>query len=272
MRKQLIGVFDSGFGGLEVLREIVKKLPAYDYLYLADSKRAPYGDLTCELIYQNTKKAVDYLFNQNCQLVILACNTASSLALRRLQQQYLKNSYLSKKVLGVLIPACQSAIKQTKNKKVGVMATKATVDSRIFEREIKNLKPSINIYQQACPLLVPLVESGNHNLKETILRLTDYLKPLLKEKIDTLILGCTHYGILKDKIKQIIGPKIKIIVEGKIAAIKLKDYLRRHPEIEKKLTQNSSLRFLTTGSSRKFDHLGSLFFRQAIKSETINLD
>ncbi|MFC1790375.1 glutamate racemase, partial [Patescibacteria group bacterium] len=201
-RISLVGVFDSGFGGLEIFREIVKKLPDYDYLYLADTARAPYGTRSQEVIYNFTLQAVDFLFKQGCPLVILACNTASSKALRKIQQEYLPQKYPERRVLGVLIPACEEAVEKTSNNKVGVLATEGTVSSKAFVKELKKIKPEVEVSQQAAPLLVSIVESGEHEGEIADLALKNYLEPLLGKEIDTLILGCTHYGILRDKIKK----------------------------------------------------------------------
>ena len=202
-----IGVFDSGFGGLDILKTITKKLPNYDYIYLGDTARTPYGTRSKEIIYEFTKQAVDFLFESNCEIIILACNTASSDALKKIQQEYLPKYYPNKKVLGVLIPTAEEAITKTNNNKVGVIATEGTIKSESFKKELLKLNPKIKVFQKACPLLVPIVEAGeqNSNFTETIL--TKYLKPLIKQRIDTLILGCTHYGILEGKIKKLLENK-----------------------------------------------------------------
>ena len=271
MRKYSIGVFDSGFGGLEVLKEIVQTLPQYNYIYLGDTKRAPYGNRSQAQIYQFTQQAVDFLFRKNCFLVVLACNTSSSEALRRIQQEYLPKHYPQRRVLGVVVPAAEEAALLTKNKKIGVIATKATVSSFAFKRELTKLSPKIKVFQQACPLLVPLVEEGKHNLPTTHAVLKIYLAPLLKVGIDILILGCTHYGLLEKQIKQIVGLEVKVVSEGNIVALKLKDYLLRHPEIETRLVSESKLSFLTTGKVVKFKELASLFYGKAISPQQVIL-
>ena len=269
--KGSIGVFDSGFGGLEILREIIKQLPQYDYLYLGDTARTPYGTRSQEIIYQFTRQAVDYLFKHNCQLIILACNTASSEALKRIQKEYLPKYYPHRKVLGVLIPASEEAIQVTKNHKIGVLATEGTVDSGSFNRELKKINPKVAIFQQSAPLLVPIVESGEHESPIAKLALKQYLQPLIDKNIDTLVLGCTHYGILEKSIKQIVGQSITLITEGKIVASKLKEYLRKHKEIDKKLKKTSQIKFLTTDNSNRFQQLGSLFFGLLIQPKQIIL-
>ena len=269
--KKSIGVFDSGFGGLGILRGIVKEMPKYNYIYLGDTARTPYGTRSAEVVYEFTKQAVDFLFAHNCRLIIFACNTASSEALRRIQQEYLPKKYPGKNVLGVLIPAVEEAISKTKNNKVGVIATEGTVRSKTFALEIKKLAPKIKVSQKACSLLVPIVEAGEQNSKALKIILKNYLEPLKKEKIDTLILGCTHYGILEKEIKKIVGPKIKIISEEKIVPKKLKDYLKRHPEIEKTLAKDKQLHFYSTDLTDKFTTLGSQFFGRKIKAEKAEL-
>ncbi len=261
---KFIGVFDSGFGGLNILRGIVKDLPDFNYIYLGDTARAPYGTRSQEVVYEFTRQAVDFLFSKNCELVIIACNTASSDALRKIQQEYLPKHYPGKKVLGVLIPAVEEAVQRTKNKRVGVMATEGTVQSGAFVRELTKLDPKIKVFQKACPLLVPLVEAGEHNSEVANFILQNYLRPLLQKNSDTLILGCTHYGILEKKIRVIVGPKVQIISGLKIVAEKLKNYLKRHADIETKLGKNRVIRFYSTDLTDKFQVLGSKFFGKTI--------
>ncbi len=272
LKKGPIGVFDSGFGGLEILKQIVKKLPKYDFIYLGDTARTPYGSRSQEVIFNFTQQAVDFLFKQGCPLVILACNTASSEALQKIQQGYLENNYPKRRVLGVVIPAVEAAVEITKNNRVGVIATEGTVKSTAFEREIKKLNPKIKVFQNSASLLVPIIEAGEQNSEIADLALRKYLKPLINQNIDTLILGCTHYGLLEKQIKKIVGQKIKVISEGKIVAEKLADYLQRHPEIEKNISKTSKQIFLTTDLTDKFQKLGSQFFGKQIKPKKINLD
>lgn len=243
-RSQTIGIFDSGFGGLNILRGIVKKLPKYDFLYLGDAARVPYGTRSPETVYGFAKQAVDFLFKKNCALIIFACNTASSDTLRRIQKEYLPKFYPWKKVLGVLVPAAELAASKTKNGRIGVMATPGTVSSGSFKRELLKINPKIKLFQNACPMLVPLVEAGEHDSAVTDIFLKKYLTPLINKKIDTLILGCTHYGILERKIKKIAGKNIHLICEAGVVAIKLKDYLQRHPEIEKKCPRMANELFI----------------------------
>jgi len=271
-KKKFIGVFDSGFGGLTILRGLVKELPEYDYLYLGDTARTPYGSRSQEVIYEFTRQAVDFLFEKNCDLVILACNTASSEALRRIQQEYLPKFHPDKKVLGVIIPATETAVEKTKNGKVGVIATEQTVASQAFVRELHKLNPKIQTFQNPCPLLVPIVESGEHQGEIADIALRQYLSPLLKKRIDTLILGCTHYGILEKKIRFLVGKDITIISEASVVAHSLRNYLRRHPEMETKLGKNHARTFYSTDRTEKFERLGSQFFGEPIKVRQAHLD
>lgn len=267
-----IGVFDSGFGGLEILREIVGQLPEYNYIYLGDSDRAPYGNRSQESIYKFTKQAVDFLFANNCFLIILACNTVSSGALRRIQREYLPESYPKRRVLGVVIPACEEAVEKSKTGRIGVIGTEATISSNVFEKELKKINPNVMVFQNACPLLVPIVEAGEQDLEITDIAIKNYLKPITKKDIDTLILGCTHYGLLEDKIKGIVGKNIHLISEGKVISEKLKDYLTRHSDIERFLRKGTGdIRFLSTDITEKFSKLGSKFFGTEIRTEKIEL-
>jgi glutamate racemase len=270
-RNKSIGIFDSGFGGLSVMKGIVKELPNYNFIYLGDSARVPYGTRTKETIYKFTKQAIDFLISKNCDLIIFACNTASSDALRLIQKEYIPKKYFGKKVLGVLIPAAEEAVLKTKNGKIGVIATEGTIKSKAFIRELRKIKSNMEIFQKACPLLVPIVEAGEHNSEIADIVLRKYLKPLLKKKIDTLILGCTHYGILEPKIRKIVGKKVKIISESKIVAQKLKAYLDRHLEVEKKLAKKNKKTFYSTDLTKNFEILGSKFFGEKIKPQKVDL-
>lgn len=262
-RNKRIGIFDSGFGGLHVLRSIVKTLPQYDYVYLGDTARTPYGDRPQETILTYTRQAMKFLFSHECEMVVIACNTASSEALRKIQSEY----GAKKKVLGVLIPAAEEAVQKTKNRKIGVIATTSTVASQKFVREIEKLESGVKVFQKACPLLVPLVENGEQNSPETSAILERYLRPLLTKKIDTLILGCTHYGILEKKIRAIIGPDIALISEAKVVPKKLEQYLTKHTEIETTLSKHSTVHFYTTDRTDNFKLLGSTLFGRPIHVE-----
>ncbi len=270
-RNKSIGIFDSGFGGLNIMKEIVKELPEYDYVYLGDTARVPYGGRSKEVVYDFVKEAVDFLFKNNCELIIVACNTASSDALHKIQQEHLKK-YKNKKVLGVIIPVVEHTSLITKNKRVGVIATEGTVLSKSFPREFSKLDSDIKIFQKACPLLVPIIEAGEHNSLWTDLILENYLRELIKKDIDTLVLGCTHYRILEKKIKNVTGKKIKIISEGKVVADKLKDYFKRHKEIEKVLSKKGKREFNSTDTIDKFEKLGSKFFGEKIKVKKVKIN
>lgn len=265
----MIGVFDSGFGGLYILRGIVKELPHYSYIYLGDSARAPYGPRSNEEVYTFTKQGVEFLFEHGAKLVVLACNTASSEALRKIQHEYHRGN--TRKVLGVLIPFAEAAARQTVNKRVGVLATEGTVRSCAFVREIKKLDPEITVFQQACPLLVPLIEAGEQDSENADILIRTYLKPIFAKSIDTLVLGCTHYGFLERKICEMAGPHVRIISERDVIPGSLAAYLKRHVDVEKRITKDDPARFFSTGPIDRFESLGSIFFGEAIKAESVVL-
>ena len=268
----MIGVFDSGFGGLTVLKEILKVLPQYDYLYLGDNARAPYGDKSDEIIYNYTQQAVDFLFKHGCQLIIIACHTASAKALRRIQQEYLPKHYPNRRVLGVAVPSVEEAVNFSQNKRLGVIGTKATIESQVYEKELKKLRNDLVIHGQACPLLVSLVEEGWIGKPEIRMILKKYLRPLKLNKIDTLILGCTHYPLLIKDLVRLMGKRVKIVDPGKVVAEKLKDYLLRHQAIEEKLSKHGQVIFYTTDDPNKFKQLGERFLGKTIKQvEKVNL-
>ncbi|MFZ3043592.1 MAG: glutamate racemase [Minisyncoccia bacterium] len=266
-RHKRIGIFDSGFGGLDVTRSIVRALPRYDYVYLGDTARAPYGDRSQETIYEFTRQAIEFLFKHDCELVIVACNTASSEALRKIQQEYLPKRASGKKVLGVLIPAAEEAMAQSAGKKIGVIATAGTVASGAYLRELEKFDSKVKIFQKACPLLVPLVEAGEQNSPEMETILKRYLRPLLAKKIDTLILGCTHYGILEKKIRSIVGKNIVIVSGARAVPKKLRAYLEKHADLEAQLGKHSSIHFFSTDRTDTFRRLGSKLFGRPIKVE-----
>jgi glutamate racemase len=269
-RDQRIGIFDSGLGGLLIFRSIAKLLPRYDFLYLGDTKRVPYGNRSQETIYQFTKKAVNYLFSQNCQLVILACNTASAQALRKIQKKYLPLRYPSRRVLGVIIPTIEATLELKNIKKVGVLATPSTVASQTFVIEFKKANPKIKIFQQSSPLLVPLVENDGIKWASPILK--EYLKPLLAKKVDAIILGCTHYPILKNKIRRLAGKNIAVVSQDEVIPAKLKGYLARHPEIGNKLRKQGKRIFMVTDITDSFQATAKKWFGKNIFLKLINLD
>lgn len=266
-----IGIFDSGYGGLSIMRDVVRVLPQYDYIYLGDSARTPYGPKSADEVREYTREAVDFLFSQDCELIILACNTASALALRWIQQQHLPKTWPNKRVLGVLIPAAEQAIAITQSGRIGVMATEGTVRAGSFVEEIKKLKNDAVVISQACPKLVELVEAGEVHDELLLRAVTEYTAPLIQQNVDTIILGCTHYELIKPAIAEVLPPNINIIAEGSIVAEKLADYLQRHSEIEQKLTQTNQRTFYTTGDEDTFVRLGSYFYGQPVLIEKIRL-
>ena len=267
----MIGVFDSGFGGLVVLREFLQALPQYDYLYLGDNARIPYGTRSDKVVVRFTAQAVDYLFRQGCNLIILACHTASAKALRTIQQIYLPVHYPERRVLGVVIPTVEEALARSRGKRIGIIATEGTVTSMSFHIELKKLDPEVEVVQQACPLLVPLIESGEQDWEGTDLILKRYLTPLTTAEVDTLILGCTHYSILMEKVRALMGENLELICSGRVTAAKLVDYLKRHPEMEARLSRGGSRRYLTTDLTPRFQQLASLFMGQALTPEVVEL-
>ncbi len=267
----MIGVFDSGFGGLVVLREFLQLLPAYDYLYLGDNARIPYGTRSDRVVLRFTEQAVDYLFRQGCRLIILACHTASAKALRTIQQVYLPAHYPENRVLGVVIPTVEEALTRSRSKRLGVIGTEGTVASQSFELELKKLDPAVEVIQQACPLLVPLIEAGEQDWEGTTMILRRYLAPLKAARVDTLILGCTHYSILKEQVRAIMGEGHELICSGQVTAARLVDYLRRHPEMESRLSRGGRRRYLTTDLTPRFQQLAGLFMGQPVNSEVVEL-
>jgi glutamate racemase len=265
-KNKSIGIFDSGFGGLNIMKEIVRMLPKYDFVYLGDTARMPYGNRSKKEVYAFSTQAVDFLFKKKCELILFACNTVSSDALRKIQREYVPKKYPNKKVLGVIVPVAELATAESKNGRIGVIATKGTVASGAFPRELLKINGKLKIYQQACPLLVPLIEAGEHESEKVDNVLKKYLKFLVTKKVDTLIFGCTHYRILERAIKKIAGKHIALVSEAEIVAKKLKEYLKRHPEIEKKLTKQHQKTFYSTDLTKNFEVLGSQFFGQKIKA------
>lgn len=268
-----IGVFDSGYGGLTILNGIRKRLPQYDYIYLGDNARAPYGTRSFDIVYRFTLEAVTYLFNQGCPLVILACNTASAKALRSIQQNNLPEIDPSRRVLGVIRPTVETIGDISRTGKIGIFATPGTVRSGSYEMEIAKLYPGFTTITHACPMWVPLIENGeaaspgaDYFVKQEVDRL------LTKEPgIDTIILGCTHYPILLDKILKYVPEGIRVIPQGNLVAESLADYLHRHPEMERRLTKEGECRYLTTENDEKFNESASIFLSNPVIAESINL-
>ena len=266
-----IGIFDSGFGGLRVLRAITDRMPEYDYIYVGDTRRAPYGDLSRQDVLSYTREGVAFLFSHGCGLVVLACNTSSSESLRIIQQVDVPAHYRDKRVLGVLVVAAEYAARLTRNKRVGVIATKRTVLSGAFPREIRKLDPSVRVFQRAAPALVPLIERGEHGSRAVHSELVSCLTPLIDERVDTLVLGCTHYGILEREIRSIIGENITLVAEESIVAEELQKYLARHADIEGALGKHRERVFYSTGETKPFRTLGSEFFGLPIEPRRVLL-
>lgn len=237
------------------MKEVTRLLPEYDYVYLGDNARAPYGNRSKETVVKFSEEAVNFLFEKGTRLVIFACFTASALALRELQEKYLRNpqsKYKDRKILGVIRPVAEKAVGETKSGRIGVVGTRGTINSKAFNVELKNLRPKVSISSQACPLLVPLIEEHWHTKPEAKMILRKYLRPLKSHNIDTLILGCTHYPLMIADFKKIMGGRTKVLNSGEIAAESLVDYLKRHPEIEKQLTREKTGKFFTTDNAEKF--------------------
>lgn len=268
-----IGVFDSGYGGLTVLKEIIAELPQYDYIYLGDSARAPYGNRGFDTIHAYTLQCVQQLFSMGCPLVILACNTASAKALRTIQQKDLPVIAPDRRVLGVIRPTSEMVGTLTQTGEVGILATQGTVASESYPIEIKKFFPHVNVHQLACPMWVPLIENNEADSDGADYFVKKYLDQILKEtpEIDTLVLGCTHYPILTKKIKQFLPGGITLLSQGKIVAHSLKDYLHRHPEMETRLSKNGTQQFFTTDDPQIFEKLTNIFLGKTVKTEKIVL-
>jgi glutamate racemase len=277
----MIGIFDSGYGGLTILNHIRQHLPQYDYLYLGDNARAPYGTRSFDVIYEYTLQAVNYLHQQGCNLIILACNTASAKALRSIQQRNINPDEL--RVLGVIRPTVEVIPQRTRTKHIGVLATPGTVASESYVIELLKQDPTLIVTQQACPMWVPLIESGEHLSDGADYFVEKYLTELLTRDplIDTIILGCTHYPLLQPKIEAFLekyehtkflnqNSKFKIISQGEIVALSFADYLRRHPEFSQD-SKGGTCRYLTTESANKFSGAASLFLSEPIEAQHIEL-
>lgn len=270
---QPIGIFDSGYGGLTVFRSIADRLPQYDYLYLGDNARAPYGNRSFETVYEYTLECVQWFFDQGCPLVILACNTASAKALRTIQQIDLPKLGTSKRVLGVIRPSAENIGTFTHTKKVGILGTKGTVTSGSYPKEISNFYPEIQVYQQACPLWVPFIENGDYKGDGVDYWIRHDLEQLFAQDaaIDTVLLACTHYPLLEHKIRKYLPEGVKLISQGPIVADSLADYLRRHPELESTLSKGGSKSFFTTDAASDFEEHATTFFGEAVKAQHVHL-
>ena len=268
-----IGVFDSGYGGLTVLQSITAKLPHYNYLYLGDNARAPYGNRSFDTVYQYTLQCVEWFFKQGCPLVILACNTASAKALCTIQQNDLARFGNAKRVLGVIRPTTEIIGKYTQTGKVGILATSGTVLSGSYPKEINKLFPDCEVYQEACPMWVPLIENNEHTSPGATYFLEKHINHLLAQSknIDTILLACTHYPLLMDAIKKLVPYGTTVLSQGEIVANSLANYLQRHSWMEKRLSKGGKVSFFTTDDAADFDAKGSLFYGKPVKSTHLNM-
>jgi glutamate racemase len=269
-----IGVFDSGYGGLTVLKEIVKKLPQYDYIYLGDNARAPYGNRSFETVYHYTLQCVKWFFDQGCSLVILACNTASAKALRTIQQIDLPKIAPDKRVLGVIRPTTEIIGQFSESGSVGILATNGTVASNSYPVEISKFFPELKVYQEACPMWVPLVENNEHQEHGADFFIKKNLHSLFAkgENIDVVLLACTHYPMLQQKIENHLPVIVKLLSQGEIVANSLVGYLERHPELEQQCSRQRNRVFYTTDSTEDFDNHATTFFGEAVQSKHVDLE
>ena len=269
-----IGVFDSGYGGLTILSKIREALPDYDYIYLGDNARTPYGTRSFEIVYEFTLQAVNKLFEMGCHLVILACNTASAKALRTIQINDLPNIDPDRRVLGVIRPTAECIGSMTQTRHVGILATAGTIKSESYPLEVHKLFEDIKVSGEACPMWVPLVENNEANSEGADFFIRKYIDNLLAKdrQIDTLVLGCTHYPILLPKIQKFIPQGVKVVAQGEYVATSLKDYLHRHPEMDMKCTREGKCRFYTTEAEDKFIESASMFLNENITVQRITLE
>ena len=268
-----IGVFDSGFGGLSILRAIRKELPQHDYIFLGDNARAPYGTRSFQLVYQFTLQAVEYLFSRGCHLVILACNTASAKALRTIQQHDLSRLDPNRRVLGVIRPTVEAIGQITRSRKVGIFGTPGTVQSKSYDIEIAKMHPDVEVYSHACPMWVPLVENRESDGPGADYFVSKDVDALMAQcsDIDSIILGCTHYPLLLDKIERYTPPGVSIIEQGPIVAASLKDYLQRHPDMEQRCSRGGTCHYCTTEDATRFSPLASIFVNHTVNAEHVVL-
>ncbi|HZG24130.1 MAG TPA: glutamate racemase [Chitinophagaceae bacterium] len=268
-----IGVFDSGYGGLTILKEIVALLPSYDYIYLGDNARSPYGTRSFETVYRYTLECVQWLFSQGCPLIVLACNTASAKALRTIQQHDLPLINPENRVLGVIRPTSEIIGDISKTRSVGILATTGTVQSQSYVLEIEKFFPSVRVFQEACPMWVPLVENNEYDGPGADYFVKRHLDKILsgERNIDTLLLACTHYPLLRKKIETYLPRNVKLVSQGEIVANSLALYLTRHPGLEQRLSQHSERVFFTTDSPTDFDAHASVFFAQQVSSQHLSI-
>ncbi len=268
-----IVVFDSGYGGLTILREIRRSLPGYDFMYLGDNARAPYGTRSFDVVYEFTLQAVKALFERGCRLVILACNTASAKALRTIQQRDLPSIDPSRRVLGVIVPTIEKLGEVSSNGNIGILATPGTVSSGTYDIEIAKFFPRFRTVSRACPMWVPLVENCEHDGPGADYFVEKYVNSLFEEEpeIDTLVLGCTHYPLLLPKIEKAVAGRAAIITQGRLVADSLADYLRRHPDMDADCSKEGTVTYLTTEHPDKFTGMASIFMEQPVSASRIEL-
>ncbi len=269
-----IGIFDSGYGGLTVLESIIRELPQYDYLYLGDNARSPYGSRSFNTVYKYTLQAVKWFFERNCPLVILACNTASAKALRTIQQKDLPLLDPTRRVLGIIRPMAENVSQYTSTRHIGILATSGTVYSQSYVIEIQKLFPDIEVIQEACPMWVPLIENGEHESDGADYFVKKHLHNILDSNplIDTLVLGCTHYPLLLNKIYQFLPRSVNVIPQGEIVAKSLADYLKRHPEIENRCEKNGQRWYYTTETAEIFTATANIFFHYPMEALHTSLE
>lgn len=277
-----IGIFDSGFGGLTIFKSIRARLPQYDYVYLGDNARTPYGSRSFDAIYRFTREGLGHLFARDCKLVVIACNTASAKALRTIQQKVLPAEHPDRKVLGIIRPSAEALADYRRDRSVALWATEGTVKSESFPLELEKLAPGLRLIQKACPLLVPMVEAGELSgpgidyylekyWRETVALAGGNSRDAQAPAIGALLLACTHYPLLYPRIRALVPPEVDILVQGDIVAPSLADYLARHPEIETALGRNGGQRFLTTDQTEGFDRLSEAFLGHPVVSEKVEI-
>ncbi len=268
-----IGIFDSGYGGLTVFRAIADRLPDYDYIYLGDNGRSPYGDQPFDIIYKYTLECVEWLFSNGCEIVILACNTASAKAVRTIQQIDLPLKFPGKRVLGVIRPTAEIIGNFSRSNRIGIMGTRGTVNSGSYLLEINKFFPQLKVFQQSCPMWVPLIENNEHMQPGADFFVQEYCNALLAQDnaIDCVLLACTHYPLLMPKLEKVFPSTLKILAQGSIVANSLADYFVRHPEMEKKLSKAGRKKFYTSGDLLSFNEHGSLFFGEIIKAVKVQI-
>jgi glutamate racemase len=266
-----IGFFDSGLGGLGILKAVVAQLPQYNYVYLGDTIHKPYGSKPAAEIRGHVQGGVSFLFDQGCEIVIIACNTASAQALSFIQRQFLPAYAPHRTVLGIIVPAAEAAIMATKNNRIGVIGTQGTVEARSFAEELQKLRPEATVYQQAAPELVMLIEAGLSHGQEMKMMLRHYLKSLIEVGVDTLILGCTHYELIAPQIAEIVGPQVTLIHEGPVVAERTQDYLFRHAELSHKLVSGGERKIFFTSNATVFSGLAQDFYGSPVSAEEVTI-